>query len=139
MKVKLAKTRGVPNSETLLRRIADARSLYADGKYCSSLNESKKLIKTLIASICTETDAHGKHSTKLPDGTINRIEYLKNVNFLTTGESPHSWKHGGSLAGSRLVPEREHARIALSLALAFGQLLLLKFSNWKANGYGGLN
>jgi hypothetical protein len=33
------------------------------------------------------------------------------------------------------VPEREQARIGLILALEFGQLLLMKFTNWKAKAY----
>jgi hypothetical protein len=101
------------------------------------LNESRNLIQALIDEVSTETSAHGKHSTKLPGGTGNRIEYLKNVGFLTTDEETAYRSGWGTLsAGSHPgVPEREQARIGLVLALEFGQLLLVKFINWKANGY----
>jgi hypothetical protein len=135
----LAKTSRV-HSETVLRRIADARSLYVDGKYRASLNESRNLIETLIDSISTETDAHGNHSTKLTSGTINRIEYLKNVNFSTFSEQSEFLSVWCSLCGSQHgVSEREQARLGLALAQEFGQLLLLKFSNWKANGHRGFS
>jgi hypothetical protein len=135
----LVKSSGIPNSPVVLKHIADAHSLYADGKDHSSLNESRSLIQELIDSISTETDAHGNHAKKLPGGTANRIQYLKNVNFFTPDEQSAFLSAWGSLcAGSHPgVPERDQARIGLILALEFGQLLLLKFSNWRANGYQG--
>jgi hypothetical protein len=33
------------------------------------------------------------------------------------------------------IPSRDEARIALILSLEFGVMLLLKLSNWKANGF----
>jgi hypothetical protein len=136
---KLVKTSGIPDSATVLQHITDAHSLYADGKYHPSLNESRSLIQVLIDGISVETDAHGKHPTKLPGGTSNRIEYLKNVRFFTADEQSAFLSAWGSLsAGSHPgVPEREHVRIGLVLALEFGQLLVHKFSNWRANGHRG--
>jgi len=70
-------------------------------------------------------------------GTTNRIEYLRNVGFFTPDEQAALNSAWGSLsAGAHPgVPEREQARIGLTLALEFGQLLLMKFTNWKANAY----
>jgi hypothetical protein len=94
-------------------------------------------VQSLIDGISIETDTHGKHSVKLPGGTAPRIEYLRNVGFLTLDEQAAFNSAWGSLsAGSHPgVPEREQARIDLVLALEFGQLLLLKFRNWKAHRY----
>jgi hypothetical protein len=105
----------------------------------SSLNESRNLIQALIDGISMETDKHGNHSTGLPGGTVNRIDYLSIVGFLTADEKAAMSSGWGSLsAGSHPgVPEREHARNGLILALEFGQLLMLKFANWKANAYRG--
>jgi hypothetical protein len=134
---RLVKDSGLPQSQVVLQHIQDASSLYAQGKDHASLNESRNLIQSLLDEISTETDAHGKHSTKLPGGTANRIEYLKNVGFFTSDEEASFKSAWGSLsAGSHPgVPDREQARIGLVLALEFGQLLLLKFTNWKANSY----
>jgi hypothetical protein len=128
---------GMPNSATIKRHITDAHSLYADGKYHPSLNESRSVLQGLIDDISTETDAKGKHSTKLPGGTGNRIQYLKDVGFLTADEQASIGSAWGTLsAGSHPgVPEPEEARIGLVLALEFGQVLLLKFTNWKTNDY----
>ena len=66
-----------------------------------------------------------------------RIEYLKNVGFLTADEEAAYRAAWGALsAGAHPgVPARDEARIGLILALVFGQRLLLKFANWKANQY----
>jgi hypothetical protein len=128
---------GVPQSRVVLKHIEDAQSLYADGKDHASLNESRNLIQALIDGISSETNTHGGHSTKLPGGTGPRIEYLTKVGFFVPDEEA-AFKSGWSSlsAGSHPgVPEREQARIGLVLGLEFGQLLLLKFTNWRANGY----
>jgi hypothetical protein len=134
---RMVKNTGLPASNIILKHIEDAHSLYVEGKDHPSLNESRNLIQALIDDITIETDAHGKHPTKLPGGTANRIDYLKNVGFLTPDEEAALKSSWGSLsAGSHPgVPEREHARIGLVLALEFGQLLILKFTNWKMNAY----
>ncbi len=133
----IVKNSGLPQSSIILKHIDDAHSLYAGGKDHPSLNESRSLIQALIDGISTETDAHGKHPAKLPGGTANRITYLKEVGFFTPDEEAAFKSGWGSLsAGSHPgVPEREQARIGLVLALEFGQLLMLKCANWKANSY----
>jgi hypothetical protein len=128
---------GIPNPDVVLRHIQDAQLLYADGKDHPSLGESRNIIQSLIDGISTETATHGKHTTKLPGGTSNRIDYLAQVGFLTNDEKAAFNSAWGTLsAGSHPgVPEREQARIGLTLGLEFGQLLLLKFANWKKNAY----
>jgi len=138
---KLVKTSGVPASDVVLKHIEDASSLFAEGKDHPSLNESRSLIQALIDGVSIETDAHGKHSTKLPGGTGNRIKYLKDVGFFTPEDEAAYGAGWGTLsAGSHPgVRDRDQARIGLVLALEFGQLLLIKFANWKANAYGGFS
>ena len=115
------KTSGVPEVSTVLKHIADAHSLYTDGKWHPSLNESRNLIQALIDGISMETGKHGNHSMGLPGGTANRIDFLFNVGFLTSDEKAALTAGWGSLsAGSHPgVPEREQARIGLVLALEF--------------------
>jgi hypothetical protein len=134
---KLVKASGVPASEVVLKHIKDASSLYGEGKDHASLNESRNLIQSLIDGISTETNAHGKHSIGLPGNTKDRIEYLTKVRFFEPDEEAAFKSGWGSLsAGSHPgVPDREQARIGLILALEFGQLLLIKFTNWKENSY----
>jgi|ERR1700733_801537 len=133
----IVKNSGLPQSPVILKHIEDAYSLCAEGKDRPSLNESRSLIQALIDGISTETNTHGKHSTKLPGGTGNRIKYLKDVGFFTPDEETAYGAGWGTLsAGSHPgVPTGELARIGLILALEFGQLLLIKFANWKANAY----
>ncbi len=134
---RIVKNSGLPQSTVILKHIEDASSLFANGKDHPSLNESRNLIQALIDGISTETNTYGTHSIGLPGNTKDRIEYLTKVGFLN-GDEEASFKSGwGSLsAGSHPgVPDRELARIGLVLALEFGQLLLFKFTNWKANAY----
>jgi hypothetical protein len=85
----------------------------------------------------SETEKSGAHSAKLPGGTANRIVYLREVGFLTPDEEAAIKSAWGALsAGSHPgVPERDEARIGLILALELGQLLSLKFGNWKKGGF----
>ncbi len=131
----LVKRSGIHDATTVLQHIADAQSLYVNGKYHASLNESRNLIQSLIDGISTETHAKGNHSAKLPGGTSNRIEYLKTVTFFTEDEKSSFASAWGSLSsGSHPgVPEQEQARIGLILSLEFGQLLLLKFTTQNCN------
>ena len=132
---RLVNSSGLPDAQTVLKNIRDASSLYAEGKDHPSLNESRNLIQALIDGISSETNTHGGHATKLPGSMKDRIEYLSKVGFLVPDEEAALKSGWGSLsAGSHPgVPEREQARIGLVLALEFGQLLLLKFTNWRAN------
>jgi hypothetical protein len=128
---------GLPNSQTTLQHLTDAKNLFGEGKHHPSLNESRSFLQSLFDNISTDTENSGAHPAKLPGGTTNRIRYLREVGFLTTDEeascnSAWSALSAGSHPG---VPERDEARIGLILALEFGQLLLLKYENWKANGY----
>jgi hypothetical protein len=95
----------------------------------------------LIDGISTETSTHGQHPTKLPGGTSNRIKYLKDVGFFTSDEEAAYGAGWGTLsAGSHPgVPDRDQARIGLIIALEFGQLLLIKFANWRASAYRGFS
>jgi hypothetical protein len=138
---RLVKDSGLPNSTVVLAHIHDAHSLYVEGRYHPSLGESRNIIQSLIDEISTETEAHGGHTTNLPGGTGNRIRYLREVAFFTPDDEAAYGAGWGTLsAGSHPgVPEREQARIGLVLALEFGQLLLIKFTNWKANAYRGFS
>ena len=139
--VNLVRGSGIPHDQIVLKHIRDASSLYAEGKDHPSLGESRNIIQAMVDEISTDTDAHGKHSTKLPGGTSNRIGYLKDVGFFTSDEQAAFNSAWGTLsAGSHPgVPEREQARIGLVLALEFGQLLLMKFTNWRGNAYRGFS
>jgi hypothetical protein len=131
------KATGVSNAETVLRHINDANYLFIERKYHASLNESRNVLQSLVDNISGDTNKSGAHPTKLPGGTGNRIGYLKDVGFLTADEEAAFKSAWGALsAGSHPgVPDRDEARIGLILALEFGQLLLLKFGNWKKNTY----
>jgi hypothetical protein len=134
---RLVKSSGLPDNHIILKHIQDAASLYAEAKDQPSLGQSRNILQALIDGISTETNRHGGHSLGLPSGTGPRIGYLKDVQFFTGDEQAAFKSAWGSLsAGAHPgVPEREQARIGLILALEFGQLLLMKFGNWKNNGY----
>jgi hypothetical protein len=131
------KSAGFANAQTVLQHIADAKNLFVESKYHQSLNESRNVLQCLVDDNSSDTHNSRAHSTKLPGGTANRIAYLREVGFLTTDEEADCKSAWGALsAGSHPgVPDRDEARIGLILALEFGQLLLLKFANWKANAY----
>jgi hypothetical protein len=128
---------GLPNKDAILKHIEDAQSLYSDAKDHPSLNESRSFIQALIDGISIESDRSGAHSKGLPGGTANRIVYLREIGFFTEDEKAAFGSAWGTLsAGSHPgVPDNEQARIGLILALEFGQILLFKFLNWKANAY----
>jgi hypothetical protein len=128
---------GITGAHTVVRHIADANGLYIEKKYHPSLNESRNFLQCLIDNIGGDTNKCGAHSIGFPGGTANRIDYLRDVQFLTPDEAAAFKSAWGALsAGSHPgVPEREEARIGLVLALEFGQLLLLKFESWKAGAY----
>jgi len=138
---RLVRKSGVVDVETVLKHLGEATDNFTSGKDHASLNESRCVIQSLVDGISTDTAAQQKHSTKLPSGTANRIKYLKDIGFFTDDEGTAFESAWGSLsAGSHPgVPDREQARIGLVLALEFGQLLLLKFANWKANSYQGFS
>ena len=98
---RLVQESGIPDIPTVLKHVWDAHFLYLDGKYSSALNESRNLMQALIDAISMEAYKHGTYSTKLPDGTANRIEYLTEISFLTADEKAALNSAWGSLcAGS---------------------------------------
>ena len=135
---KLVTVSGLANAQTIVKHLADAQSLYVEtGKDHASLNESRNFLQALINEITIANNTHGNHQTKMPGGLGNRIAYLTTIGFLTPDEKASFDSAWGSLsAGSHPgVPQRDQTRIGLILALEFGQILLLKFPDWKANAY----
>lgn len=132
----LIKHSGLPSEEIVLRHLSDARRNYVAGGEHASLNESRSFIQAIIDDLTSETAKIGGHTIGLPGGTGNRIGYLGKVGFFTQDEESAFRSAWGTLsAGSHPgVPAKHEARIGLILALEFGQLLILKFANWKKNG-----
>jgi hypothetical protein len=128
---------GLQNSAVILQHLGDARDLFVQQKDHPSIGEARNLVQALIEGISSETHLHGGHSIGYPGGTANRLNYLEQVGFLTTDEKTAVGSAWGFLsAGTHPgIPSRDEARIALILSLEFGVMLLLKFSNWKANGF----
>lgn len=130
-----------PSDPTILRHLADARSNYSTGNDHGCLNESRSFVQALLDDITTETGRLGGHAIAVPGGTKNRLEYLRKVGFFTADEESAFGSAWGTLsAGSHPgVPTRQEARIGLILALELGQLLVLKFLDWKTNRFAGFS
>jgi hypothetical protein len=125
-----------PSEAAILKHVGDAGSQYVAGNGHSSLNESRSFIQALIDDIATETDGHGGHTHAVPGGTANRIHYLRQVGFFTSEDEMSAFRSAWSMLSSGShpgVPAKSEARIGLVLALEFGQLLALKFCDWKNN------
>jgi hypothetical protein len=128
---------GLTNSAVILQHIRDACELFVQQRDHASIGEGRNFIQGLIDGISAETHAHGGHSIGYPSGMANRLKYLEDVGFFTADEKTACGSAWGFLsAGSHPgIPSRDEARIALILSLEFGVMLLLKFANWKANGF----
>jgi hypothetical protein len=135
--VQLIQKSTIVNSGVILKHLRDAHELFVQGKDHPSLGEGRNFIQVLIDTVGAETDAHGGHPAGYPGGTANRLQYLEDVGFFTKDEKTAFGSAWGFLsAGSHPgVPTRDEARIGLILALEFGVLVLLKYANWKSNGY----
>lgn len=134
----LVRQAGFPDGATILKHIADARNEYLTGNGHSCLNESRSCIQALVDNIAAETHRCGGQSNPVPGGTANRIDYLREVGFFTSDDEKSAFRSAWSMlcAGSHPgVPAKNEARIGLVLALEFGQLLALKFFDWKNNNY----
>ena len=137
-----------------MTHIDHAMKNYSDGKFHEALSESRSFIQSLIDTITTETVRFGGHGRPDPGlggsytKTGPRIQFLADVMFLTS--KPHNkideelgavrtvWSYLCAGAHTGLTP-REDSRIGLILALEFGQLLALKFKDWKTNDYRGFS
>lgn len=135
--IQLVRASGFPNANVIAKHIGDALALFVDGKDHASLGESRSLIQALVDDISTENDVHGSKTVVLPGGTGPRMEYLHKIGFFTADEENSFRSAWGALsAGSHPgVPARDEARIGLILALELSQLLLIKFTKWKANAF----
>ena len=133
----LVRAAGLRSEAAILEHLCDAGDLYRAGKDHAALGESRTFLQAILDDVSLETDAHGGHPHALPGGTKNRIEYLAQVGFLTQDDQAALGSAWGMLsAGAHPgIPAREAARIGMILAIEFGQLLVIKFNNWKANAY----
>lgn len=127
---------GLRNSSVVLTHLRDARELFLQQKDHPSIGEARNFVQALLDGISDETNSHGGHSVGYPVGTANRLNYLEQVGFFTADEKTAVGAAWGFLSAGNHpgIPSRDEARIALILSLEFGVMLLLKFSNWKANG-----
>jgi len=137
--VSLVNQSGLGNSAVILKHLQDARDLFLQQKDHPSIGEARNFVQALLDGIGDETSSHGGHSVGFPGGTANRLNYLEQVGFFTTDEKTAVGAAWGFLSAGNHpgIPSRDEARIALILSLEFGLMLLLKFSNWKANAYRG--
>ena len=55
---RLVQESGIPDISRVLKHVSNAHFLSWDGKYGSSLNESRSLIQALIDAISIEADKH---------------------------------------------------------------------------------
>lgn len=135
--VSLVNQSGLGNSAVILKHLQDARDLFLQQKDHPSIGEARDFVQALLDGIGDETNSHGGHSIRFPGGTANRLTYLEQVGFFTTDEKTAVGAAWGFLSAGHHpgIPSRDEARIALILSLEFGLMLLLKFSNWKANTY----
>lgn len=133
----LVKHSGLQDGTVILKHIHEAHDLFVRGNDHSTIGEARSFVQALIDGMSEETNAYGNHTRGYPGGTANRMDYLRDVGFFTADEREavgSAWRFlsAGSHPG---IPSRDEARIALILSLEFGLFLLLKFENWKANGY----
>jgi len=135
--VSLVNQSGLTSSTVVLQHIGDARELFVQQKDHPSIGEARNFVQALIDGISADTHAHGGHAIGYPGATANRLKYLEDVGFFTADEKTAVGSAWGFLsAGTHPgIPSRDEARIALILSLEFGVMLLLKFSNWKANAF----
>ena len=135
--VSLVNQSSLGNSAVILKHLQDARDLFLQQKDHPSIGEARNFVQALLDGIGDETNSHGGHSIGFPGGTANRLNYLEQVGFFTTDEKTAVGAAWGFLSAGNHpgIPSRDEARIALILSLEFGLMLLLKFSNWKANAY----
>jgi hypothetical protein len=139
---------------TIQTHIDHAVQNYTDGKFHEVLGESRCFIQALIDTITTETVKFGGHRKRDPGlggkstKTGPRIEYLADVSFLSSNPQDRMDEELGAVrtvwaylcaGGHPGLTPREDARIGLILALEFGQLLALKFKDWKTSGYRGFS
>jgi hypothetical protein len=132
----------ISNSTVILKHLHDADDLFVQGKDHSSISESRSFLQALIDGVSGETNALGGHaSIGYPSGTANRLKYLEDVGFFTSDEKTAFGSAWGFLSGGAHpgIPSHDSAHIGLILALEFGLFVLLKFGNWKANGYKRFN
>lgn len=137
----LVKGGKLPSETVILEHLRLARQHYENGADHSCIGEARNFLQALIDDVGCETSASGRHAVGWPGGTANRIEYLNKVGFFTKDEAAAISAGWGSLSAGNHpgIPARHEAHIALILALEFGQMLLLKFLDWKANGYAGFS
>jgi len=135
--VSLVNQSGLTNSKVVLQHIGDASELFLQQKDHPSIGEARNFVQALIDGISADTHAYGGHAIGYPGATANRLKYLEDVGFFTADEKTALGSAWGFLsAGTHPgIPSRDEARIALILSLEFGVMLLLKFSNWKANAF----
>jgi hypothetical protein len=135
--VSLVNQSGLGNSTVILKHLRDARDLFLQQKDHPSIGQARDFVQALLDGIGDETNSHGGHAIGFPGGTKNRLNYLEQVGFFTTDEKTAVGAAWGFLSAGNHpgIPSRDEARIALILSLEFGLMLLLKFSNWKANTY----
>jgi len=135
--VSLINQSGLGNSAVILKHLQDARDLFLQQKDHPSIGEARNFMQALLDGIGDETNSHGGHDVGYPGGTANRLIYLEQVGFFATDEKTAVGAAWGFLSAGNHpgIPSRDEARIALILSLEFGLMLLLKFSNWKANVY----
>jgi hypothetical protein len=116
------------------KHLKDGIEQYLDGsKDHSSLGEFRTFLQSLVDSICEEINRIGKSKVGLPGGTANRFGYLVDNGLLTPDEKAAFGAAWGFLSAGNhpgLTP-RDQARIGLVLSLEFGQMLIMKWLDWK--------
>jgi hypothetical protein len=138
---KLINEAGFSNETTIVHHYTSGEQLYADGKWDSCIGEWRKFYEQLLRDIA-ELSAQNRTDVKTKLGPMaDVLEYLTELGFLDKDErtavgAAWGFLSSGSHPGIAL-PQKAHA--AMIHALSFGQILVIKFLDWRRNNFHGFS
>jgi hypothetical protein len=125
--------------DLLLQHLENGHTLYREQKFEPSVEEWRSFFEVLLYGVWWRTRANRDELASYPESpALNDLFlYLTRVEFFSVEEESvfrggHGFLRAGGHAG---IGEKENAYLSQTLALTFGQAILLKLYSWSCNEF----
>lgn len=138
---RLIKEAAYPNERVILSHYDEAEKSFVQQQWGPAISEWRKFFEAVLRDIALSA-SQNRPDVKPDIGPMkNLITYLEQTGFFDNDERQVVGSVWGflSMGAHPGIPEPHKARLAMHLALVFGQVLTMKYVTWRANSFRGFS
>jgi hypothetical protein len=136
---RLIKQATYTNERVVFSHYEEAEKLFVQQQWGPAISEWRKFFEAILRGIAQATSQNRPDVKKDIGPMKNLFDYLEEAGFLDNEERQIVGSTWGflSMGAHPGIPEPHKARLAMHQALVFGQMLTMKYVNWREQSFRG--